>query len=48
MSRSTVALVKGADRYQNIAEALALLGKEAVSRLPGQLWILSVNTRAIR
>lgn len=31
MSHPTVALVKGSDRYENIAEALALLGKEAVS-----------------
>jgi uncharacterized protein (DUF362 family) len=31
MSHSTVALVKGLDRYQNIAQALGLLGKEAVS-----------------
>ncbi|MBW1676776.1 MAG: hypothetical protein JRJ79_09250, partial [Deltaproteobacteria bacterium] len=31
MSHSTVALVKGLDRYQNIALALGLLGKEAVS-----------------
>lgn len=31
MSHSTVALVKGLDRYRNIAEALALLGREAVS-----------------
>jgi uncharacterized protein (DUF362 family) len=31
MSHSTVALVKGLDRYQNIADALALLGREAVS-----------------
>jgi uncharacterized protein (DUF362 family) len=30
MSRPTVALVKGRDRYRNISEALALLGKEAV------------------
>ncbi len=30
MSRPTVALVKGRDRYQNISEALGLLGKEAV------------------
>lgn len=31
MFHSTVALVKGPDRYQNIAQALALLGEEAVS-----------------
>jgi len=31
MSHPTVALVKGTDRYQNIAQALNLLGKEAVS-----------------
>jgi len=31
MSHSTVAVVKGPDRYQNIAQALGLLGKEAVS-----------------
>ena len=31
MSHPTVALVKGTDRYQNIAQALDLLGKEAVS-----------------
>ncbi|MBW2329613.1 MAG: hypothetical protein JRF30_01435 [Deltaproteobacteria bacterium] len=49
MSHSTVALVKGLDRYQNIALALGLLGKEAVSGTrQGQLWILSVNTLAIR
>ena len=31
MSHSTVALVKGLDRYQNIAQALGLLGEEAIS-----------------
>jgi hypothetical protein len=31
MSHPTVALVKGTDRYQNIAQALNLLGKDAVS-----------------
>ena len=31
MSHPTVALVKGTDRYQNIAQALDLLGKNAVS-----------------
>jgi len=31
MSHSTVALVKGPDRYKNIVQALGLLGKEAIS-----------------
>lgn len=31
MSHSTVALVKGPDRYKNIAQALGLLGKEAIT-----------------